>query len=102
MHGQIGLLSPWKASSHSTVLPSFFVLLCAVFSCLYATGCEAYIRLLRQMDMGSLTCAQMWVRAEHRKADLRYKQVCTRVYSEGTFSAKGRRMIDGGHGGVGE
>ena len=67
MHGQIGLLFPWKASSHSTVLPSFFVLLCAVFSCFCASGCEAYIRLLRQMDMGSLTCAQMWVRVVHTR-----------------------------------
>ena len=33
-----------KASSHSTALPRFFLisLLCAVFSCLHTTGCEAY------------------------------------------------------------
>ena len=34
MHGQFGLLSPRKAGSHSTALPSFLVLfLCAVLSC---------------------------------------------------------------------
>ena len=41
--GKFRLLSPEKASSHSTVLPrwvfSFF--LCAVFSYFHTTGCEA-------------------------------------------------------------
>ena len=36
---------------------------------------------LRQMDMGSLTGAQMWVRAVHMNG-VRHKQVCT-VDSEG-------------------
>ena len=33
MHGKFGLLSPGKASSHSTALPSYCFFLCAVFSC---------------------------------------------------------------------
>ena len=42
--------------------------MCAVFSCfsfLHSTGCEAYSS--RQMDMGSLTCAQTEVSAIHTK-----------------------------------
>ena len=39
--------------------------------------------LLRQMDRGSLTCAQIWVRAITHEAGSMYKQVCTRVNSEG-------------------
>ena len=60
MRGKFGLLSPGKASSHSTAsypvlcvgkassysteLPSFFsfFFLCAVFLCFHTTGCEAY------------------------------------------------------------
>ena len=45
---------------------------------------------LRQMDMSSLTCAQIWVRAVHMKVGgmggggggVRRKQVCSRVDSE--------------------
>ena len=35
------------------------------YFCDHTPGCEAYF--LRQMDMGSLTCAQIWVRAVHTK-----------------------------------
>ena len=46
-----------------------------VFSCFHTTDCVAYS--LKKMDMESLTCAQMWVRAVHTKG-VRHKQVCTR------------------------
>ena len=39
--------------------------------------------LFYDTDMGSLTCAQTWVRTVHTKAGVRHKQVCTRVDSEG-------------------
>ena len=38
--------------------------LCAI-SCFHTTGCDAAPTLLRQMNMGSLACAQLWVRAVH-------------------------------------
>ena len=38
--------------------------------------------LLSQMNMGSLTCAQIWVHAIHTRG-VWHKQVCTRVDSEG-------------------
>ena len=70
MHWKFGLLSPGKASSHSTALP--------IFSCVFPFCCvqrfRVFIRpvmrptLLWQMDMGSLTCARIWVRAVHTKA----------------------------------
>ena len=41
------------------------------------------LTLLQQMDMGSLTCAQIWVRAVHTRTGVRHKQTCTRVDSEG-------------------
>ena len=37
--------------------------------------------LLRQMDKGSLMCAQIWVNVIHTKG-VRHKQVCTRVDQE--------------------
>ena len=42
------------------------------------------LTLLGQMGMGSLTCAQIWVRAVHTKWQSgTTKQVCTRIDSEG-------------------
>ena len=40
--------------------------------------------LLRQMDVGFLTCAQMWVSVVHTKGSgpVRHKKVCTKVDSE--------------------
>ena len=61
---------------------------CAHCSCFQSIGYEAYSFLsfffLRQMDMGSLTCAQIWVSAVHTKRGgggegIRHNQVCTRV-----------------------
>ena len=45
--GNYGLFYAGKASSHNTALVSFKIYikkppLCAVFSCFYSTGCEAY------------------------------------------------------------
>ena len=48
--------------------PGCLLLLCAMFSCFHTTGCEAYT-LLRPMDMGSLTCAQIRARAVHTKEE---------------------------------
>ena len=42
MHWELGLLSPGKASSHSTVLPIFFLSCVQRFSSVHITGCEAY------------------------------------------------------------
>ena len=48
--------------------------MCAIFSCFHTTGCARRgATLLRQMDMGSLTCAHIWKSTN--------KQVCTRVDS---------------------
>ena len=44
--------------------------------------------LLRQMDMGSLTCEQIWVRPVHTKREVRHKHVCTRVDSAGQNKAR--------------
>ena len=57
MHGKIGLLSPGKASSYRGFFPLY-----AVFSCFHTTG-SVRPALVRRMEVGSLTCAQMWVRA---------------------------------------
>ena len=44
--------------------PLFFhILRCAVFSCFHSTGF-----LLRQMDMGCLTCVRIWLRAAYLEA----------------------------------
>ena len=66
---EIGLLSPGKASSHSTALPSIFCFLlfflCAVFSCFHTTGCDAYsftIDANRILNMRTI-----WVCAVHTK-----------------------------------
>ena len=65
MHGEIGMLSPGSVSS----LPPPPLLLCAVFSCLHTTGCEAYSF---QHDMGSLMCAHIWVRAVRTRRGVRH------------------------------
>ena len=55
--------------------PAFLLLfLCAEFSCFHTTDCEAYS--FRRMDMGSLTCAQIWVCA------VRHAQVYRHAKSE--------------------
>ena len=60
MHEELGLLSQGKASSHSTALLSFFV---CVQMFRVSTPPAVRLTLLRQRGMGSLTCAQPWVRA---------------------------------------
>ena len=84
MHAKFWLLPPGKASSHSTGYPAF-VFSCAVFSCLRLHPPAVRPTLVRQMDMGYLTCAQVCLRAVHTKGGgaVRHKQVCTRVDSEG-------------------
>ena len=84
MHRKFELLPPGKAGSHSTALPSFFLLLFSCVQC-FRVSIPPAVRptLLRQMDMGSLTCAQICLRAVHMKGLVRHKQVCTRVDSEG-------------------
>ena len=66
MRGKFGLLSSGKASSSSKAIPSFF--------CSTSVQClrvfippAARPTLLRQMETGSLTCAQICVRVEHTK-----------------------------------
>ena len=85
MHGTFGLISPRKASSHSTALPSFFFYCVQYF--LVSTPPAVQPSLLRRMDVGSLTCAQMLVRVEHTKG-VRHKQDCTRVDSEGQTNCR--------------
>ena len=67
-HEKFRLLSQGKESSHSTAYPSFSLLLCAVFSCFqpYHRLCEAY-SFTTYIYTGSLTCAEIWVRAVHTK-----------------------------------
>ena len=64
MHRNFGLLSPGNESSHSVALPIFFFGSCV--QC-FRLSIPSAVRptLLRQMDMGSLTGAQMWERAVH-------------------------------------
>ena len=99
MNGKFRLLLMGKASSHSTALPSFFLFFfCAAFSCLiiiiiiiimdihrFHTPPAVRPTLLRQMDMGPLTCAHIWVCAVslYTRMGVRHKQVCTRVDLEG-------------------
>ena len=64
IHETFWLLSPRKVSSQSTALPSFFPMCSVVVF--------AYHRLwgllfFWQMDMRSLPCSQIWVRAVHTK-----------------------------------
>ena len=89
MHGKFGLLSQGKASSHSTVATHVVFAFCCFLSCVSGSAFVFPYHLmrpahLRQMDMGSLTCAQTWVRAvAYTQKGVRHKQVCTRVDSEG-------------------
>ena len=80
----LGCFPPGKTSSHSTVLPSFLFF----FSCVqgFRVSIPPAMRptLLQQMDMGCLTCAQIWVHCLTREWAVRHKQVCTRVDSEGS------------------
>ena len=64
MHMKLGLLSPEKARSH-TAIPSF----CSSCVQCFRVFIPPAVRptLLRQMDMGSLTCAHIRVRAVHTK-----------------------------------
>ena len=66
MHAKFGLLSQEKASSHSAVLPRFFSFSCMQYFCV---SIPPAVRptVIRQMDMGSLTCAHMWVRAVYTR-----------------------------------
>ena len=57
------------------------LLLRAVFSCFHTTGCEAY-SFTKDGYGGSLTCAHFWC-VPYTCKEVRHKQVCTRVDSEG-------------------
>ena len=84
MRGKFGLLSPEKASSHSTALTSSLSPPPPPTLPVYSIFVLPYRRtLLRQMHMGSLTCALIWVCAVYTKGGARHKQVCTRVDSGG-------------------
>ena len=65
MHRKFELLSPGKMSSQSAALPSFFFWL--FFSPCDSIPPAVRPTLLQQMDMGSLTCAHILVRAIHTK-----------------------------------
>ena len=64
--GNSGCFPPaGKASGHSAALPSSFS---SYVQCFHVSiPPAARTILLRQMDMGSLTCAHIWVRAVHTK-----------------------------------
>ena len=76
MHGKIELLSPRKASSDSTALPSLGFIPPCMQGFRVSIPPDVRPTLLRQMDMGSLTYTQIWVRAVHTKGGVRHKQVC--------------------------
>ena len=65
MHGKFWLLSPGKASSHSTALHNFFCFVCAGFSRFHTTGCEAYS--FTTDGFGIFNVRSNWVRAVHTK-----------------------------------
>ena len=79
MQGEFWLFYPGKVRSHSTALPSFFVVV-VVLPCVqcFRVSIPRFVRptLLRQMNMASLTCAQIWVRAVHTKGS--QAQTCLR------------------------
>ena len=86
MHEKFGLLSPGKASSHSKALPSFS----SCVQCFHVSILPAVTPtlLLRQMDMGSLTCAEEKCAKfasvpPYTRRKVRHKQGCIRVDSEG-------------------
>ena len=62
--GNLGCFPQGKVSSHSTALPSFFFSSCVHCFCVSIPP-AVKPTLLRQMDMGSLMCAQIWVHAVH-------------------------------------
>ena len=78
---------PWETEQPQYDVTQRFVLL-PVFC--FRVSIPPAVRLspLRQMDMGSLTCAQIWMRAKHKKGRggwvvvVKHRQVCTRVDSE--------------------
>ena len=61
--------------------PSFFPPVCSVF--VYFIPPTARTTPLRQMYLGSLTCAHIWVRAVHTKGGQRHKEVCTSDFNFG-------------------
>ena len=63
-----------------------FVFLCALFSCFHILQAVMPTRS-RHMYMGSLTCAQTWVRAVYSRKGVTHNQVCTGVVSEGHKNA---------------
>ena len=76
-HGKCKLLSLGKVSSHSVVQPDPR----PPSSCVqcFCVSIPSAVRLtILQLNMGSLTCARIWVHAIHMKG-VRHKQVCTRV-----------------------
>ena len=83
MHGQFGLLSPGKASSHSTALPSFIFTMCALFSCLHTTGCEAYSFTTDEYGIFNMHTNVGACRTHEEGVKHKQDTVCTRVDSEG-------------------
>ena len=66
MHIKFRLPSPGKPAAIARRYPPFFSFSCV--QCLNVSIPPAVRpNLLRQMDLGSLTCAQSWVRAVHTK-----------------------------------
>ena len=88
MHGKFGLLSPGKVTSHSTALPRCFF---PHYVQCFRVSIPPAVRLtlLRQMDMGSLTCAQIWVLAVHAKGG----QAQTSLHK--SVTQKNRKTVQG-------
>ena len=69
--GNYGLFYAGKASSHNTALVSFKIYikkppLCAVFSCFYSTGCEAYSFTTDEYGIFTM-CTNVGVCSTHEK-----------------------------------
>ena len=85
LHVKFGLLSLGKASSHSTALPSVFV--CAFFSPL----CSVFVSIppaarayyFTTDEYGIFNMRTYLGACRTQEGGVRYKEVCTRVDSEG-------------------
>ena len=73
-------LFPRKASCDRVALPNISIMTSLVYAVLFVcdrTNTRQWgLTLLRQMDMGSLTCAHLCVRAGYTRTGVSYKQVC--------------------------
>ena len=83
MHKKFRMLSPGESGQpYYGTTQLFFFLLCAVFRVFIQPAVRP--TLLQQMDIGSLTCAQIWVPAIHSKG-----QVQTSPMDKQTFPHPG-------------